>query len=811
VLVGGEAGIGKSRLARELAERIAEEPHTWLECRAAPDSANSAFYPIIDLIDRMLDPRREAKPDGKVDKLEALLSLYGFDLAESMPLFAPLLSISLPQRWAPLDVSPQKKRELTRNAVLSLLFEMAEKQPVALVIEDLHWADPSTVELLGQLVGEVGSARVLAIFTARPEFSPPWPGSSVLPLQLGRFGRAEIEQLAAKVTGGRALPAEVMEVIAGRTDGVPLFVEELCLTVIEAGALVEKDGAYALAKPLSEVAIPATLRDSLVARLDRLGRAKETAQVASAIGREFTFELLRAVSPLEGSAAQEDLDKLVAAELVFRRRRAKSAAYIFKHALVRDAAYDSMLKRSRVEVHARIAKALVDELPDVARERPELVAHHLAAAEQKQEAIGYAQQAAMGALGRSAYAEAISHAKGALAWLPAVEDERARTSAELGLNAVICPAIMSARGWHDPDILATAERSLRLADALGDDVAVLTMLWTLWVFHHLGGSDRPLARSLAERLLAVAAKIGDASQEVAAHTAMAHCLWIEGDYAGSEPHFQRVFSLHDPDRDRGHAAIFGQDTLIWSRSSYALSLLNRGFPDQALALAESNLTRARAAGHAGSLGIALLLVLSLHRMRGEIEAIPERFGELKALAERFGLPAHLAYASVEICAATGNVEVARQVLAALEGFGSEMGLSHYRTIVSQALSAAGQHDAAYELMHKSRVRSEEIGERYHLARMLAVEGELLLARDPAAADAAEACFRRALDVAREQGVRLQELEAATALHRFLRSRGRAGEGSEVLKAAYAAFTEGRETKLLREARALLDQGNEATQ
>ncbi|WP_437288939.1 TOMM system kinase/cyclase fusion protein [Sorangium sp. So ce406] len=365
VLITGEPGIGKSRLARELEEKSRDEPHTWLESRCTPDSANSAFYPIVDLLGRMLDPQREAKADEKVSQLEALLSRYGFDLGEAMPLFAPLLSLPLPARWAPLDVSPQKKRELTRGAVLSLFFEMAEKAPIVLAIEDLHWADPSTMELLVQLVGEVGSARVMALFTARPEFSPSWPSTAVVAVQLSRFGRAEVELMAAKITGGRALPGEALEAITSRTDGVPLFVEELVLTMLEAGALVERDGGYELAKPLSEVAIPSTLRDLLVARLDRLRRAKETAQVASAIGREFTFELLRAVSPLDEAAAQEDLDKLVAAELVFRRRRIKGAAYIFKHALVRDAAYQSMLKRSRVEVHARIARALEEKLPEV--------------------------------------------------------------------------------------------------------------------------------------------------------------------------------------------------------------------------------------------------------------------------------------------------------------------------------------------------------------------------------------------------------------------------------------------------------------
>jgi len=805
ILLNGEPGIGKSRLARAFGERIAGERHTWLECRCTPDSTNTAFFPIIDLLEQMLDPAREVKPEGKVERLEALLSLYGFELSESMPLFGQLLSITLPpQRWRPLDISPQKQRELTRNSVLSLLFEIAEREPVVLLIEDLHWADPSTLELLGHFASDAASARTLAIFTARPEFSPSWPPTAVSQIQLDRMARPEVEQIASKLTGGRALPTEVLDAVVNRTDGVPLFVEELVRTMVESGALEAEGERYVLTVPLSELAIPTSLRDSLVARLDRLGRAKKTAQVAAAIGREFTFELLRATELLDETTAQEDLDKLVSAELVYRKRRLKNPAYLFKHALVRDAAYESMLKRSRQQVHSRIARALEEKFPDTASERPELLAQHHAAAEQKREAIGYAQKAAGHALRRSACAEAVTSATQAIGWLDALGNEKERLDAELALNGIICPAIMSSRGWTDPQIKATAERSHALLADAGDSPHLVPTLWTLMTFHHLGGRERALALSLAERILDIATRSGDLGHQAAAHTAVANCLWIDGNYPLARQHFERMLSLHDAQRDRGHAFIYGQDTRIWSAIAYATILWFQGHPEQAFALAQKTLGWARELNHAGSTALALLYTMILYGDSGQRERVGEYFKELRALTERYGLPAHAAYCGVVNGWASGDPETARQCLGILEYVGCELGLSIYRSLVARAEAAAGQPAQALESIRKARQRAEEVKERYYLAPMHRLEGVFLLACDSSAVQEAEACFRRSLALAREQTTKLFELEAAIELYKLHRQRDPKGEAHALLSAVYASFTEGRETVAqLREAQSLL--------
>jgi TOMM system kinase/cyclase fusion protein len=803
VIVGGEPGIGKSRIARELAEKIDDEAHTWLECRCTPDSANSAFYPIIDLLDRLLDPLREVKPESKIDRLEALLSLHGFDLSEAMPLFGPLLSISLAKKWAPLDVSAQKQREMTSNAVLALLFEIAEKEPVALVIEDLHWADPSTIELLGQLVSEVTSSRVLAIFTARPEFTAPWPATAVLQLHLGRLGRPEVEQMAAKITGGRALPVEVLDQIAIRTDGVPLFVEELILTIIETGALVEKDGRYTLAKPLSEVAIPATLRDSLVARLDRLGRAKETAQLAAAIGREFTFELLRAISPLDETEAQADLDKLVAAELVYRKRRLKNPAYLFKHALVRDAAYESMLKRSQQQVHGRIARALEAKFPEIVSERPELMAAHLAAAEQKREAIGYAQKAAMGALMRSALAEAIAHGRQAIAWLPAVEQERERAELELGVNGIITPALMAAQGWTAPDLKATVDRSRDLFAIVGESPHTAPTLWILFLYHHVAGGDRALARGLAEQVLALAAASGDAGQLCVARCGLAQCALMEGDYTAAREHFDRSIALYDRAQHGGHAYIYGGDTMVKSAVICSLAVWYLGYPDTAQAMAAEGSAWAALLKHPNTMAEALLYQTFLQYERGNREETLRIAGELVALTIRTGAMAFMGYGSIFRCWAAGDLAGARGALGMMESFGTGLALSFYRAIVARVEAAHGHVDEAIERLDSARATGEKAGELVYLSAVARIKGELLLQRDAGAEALAEECFRRALTIAHDQQAKMLELEAAIALGQLLQKGGRGEEARALLAPLVGWFTEGTDTTQLGEARSLL--------
>ncbi len=801
VLITGEAGIGKSRLALELSRRIGPSSHTWLEARCTAETRSRLLHPFLEVIERVLG-LGDVAPDARLDRIEAALIGFGFRPGDVVPLIAALLAVPLGDRYPTVEVSPTRRRELTLDVIVSLLIELSERSPVVLFVEDLHWADPTTLELLGALVEAVPSSRVLALFSARPEFMPPWP-TATDQLQLSRLAAPQVEQIVGQLTAGKALPPGVLEKLVNRTDGVPLFVEELTRMVIESGALTAQGDHYELTGSLSEVAIPTTLRASLMARLDRLGRAKETAQIAAALGREFDLALLTAVGSLDETSVREDLDKLVEADLVHHKRRLRNPTWLFRHALIRDTAYESMPRRVQHKVHARIAEVLEQRFPELAESRPDLLALHHAAADQKPRAIGYAQKAALGALMGAAYPYAIRHAREAIGWLDAIPDPRARAEMELGFNGIITPSLMSTRGWHDTELKGVIDRSQALSDQLGDSQFTGPTLWALMLYFHLDGRERERARTLAERLLAHALQAGDRSGEVMAEAAMGHARWIDGDYPEAQRHFERVLALYTPAEHRGHAFVYGHDSRVWAGISYAEALWFLGQPDHSLAVARDSLAWARELNHANSLAIAYIFMILLHHDRGERAAIDELWRPLLELSERHGLPVQVAYAGVVRCWAVGDVEGAKRHLAVLESTGTELGLSFYRSVVAEAEAERGELAAALARIDDCRRRAEEVGERYYLAELLRLQGRFALAAGAAAGDQAETWFRRAIEVAAGQGTKMSELRAAIELARLRIQRGDAAGARELVAPRLAWFTEGLETAPLVEARDLL--------
>jgi class 3 adenylate cyclase len=377
VLISGEAGIGKSRMAAAVSERLAAEPHTRLRYQCSPYRTNSTLYPFIAHLERVAEIKPDDPPEQKLDNLEAVLAKGASRVQAIAPILAALLSIPFDGRYPPLTLSPTQQRRQTLAALLDQLEELARHESILLVFEDVHWADATSLELLDLMVDRLGHLPVLAIFTFRPGFEPAWAGlRNVTTLALGRLERPQVQAMVEQVTGGRALPAEVMKEIINKTDGIPLFVEELTKTVLEAGILVGDAEGYRLDGPLPPLAIPATLQDSLMARLDRLAPIKEIAQIGSAIGREFSYTLLKTVAGRDEAALRSGLAQLEEAELVFRRGGPPEAVYKFKHALVQDAAYESLLKSRRQVLHRRIAETLRDHFPAIAETEPEVVAHH---------------------------------------------------------------------------------------------------------------------------------------------------------------------------------------------------------------------------------------------------------------------------------------------------------------------------------------------------------------------------------------------------------------------------------------------------
>jgi TOMM system kinase/cyclase fusion protein len=802
VLVTGEPGIGKSRLLRELGDRLGAEPHTWLEARCTADGASQAYLPVVELLTRMLDPNRDLSAEARLAGLEAMLSGYSFDLPETLPLFAPLLSLPLPpDRWAPLDVPPLKHRELTRNALLAFLAALAERQPVVLALEDLHWADPSTLELLKVLVAEVASSRLLAVFSARPEFEPPWPATQVAQVQLGALSRGEVERLATAAAGG-ALAPEALEEIAARTDGIPLFVEELVRTLRESGALVEREGRLVLEPGRGGATVPGTLRDLLVARLDRLGRTKETAQIASVLGRELTHELLRHVSPLTPEALEADLERLVASGLVHRKRRPKGPVYLFKHALVRDAAYDSMLKRYRQQVHAKAAEALEAHFPDVVESRPDLLAQHLAAANLKRRAVVYAQKAAFAALVRSAYVEAILFARLGLSWLDAFDEPVERAQQELGLNGVLAPAFMSTQGWRSQELRTVAERSLELLFVVGESPYAAPTLWVLSIYYHLGGDQRRV-RGLLDRLVALAQRTGDAGQEAVALTILSNIELLEGRLGEAKAKADRCVALFDPVAHRMHRVLYGQDTRIGGESVLCRGLWLLGFPDQAKAHGDAAVAWGQEIHHGQSVGLSLIYLLLMAQEHGDRPEVLQLLARHAELAHRHGLLEQAAYMGILRGWAMKDVEAMRRSMAMREAFGTEMDQPAYYAMLAELELELGHADAALTAVEQGRQRALALGEAYHESKMLRVKGLALAHRDGDTAPSAEEAFRQAADAAHAHGARMRELQAVTSLARLLQLSGRNEEARQRLQTVYSTFSEGWGTPPVARARALL--------
>ncbi|WP_437928093.1 TOMM system kinase/cyclase fusion protein [Sorangium sp. So ce291] len=686
-LITGEPGIGKSCLARALRDRVAREDHTFLEARCSPDTQNSPLRPVIELLERALGLDQEPDAGGKIARLEGELTGHGLALAESMPLFVPLFSLPLGEPYAPLDVSAQRQKALTLSAIASLLLAMAEGRPVLLLAEDLHWADPTTMEFLSQLVREAPAVPMCVLMTARPEFSPSFSTADVLLLPLSRLERPQMEEMLAGLAGDKALPPAVIEQVTDRADGVPLFAEELLRMMLDALLLVERDGRYELTRPLSGAAIPGTLRALLTARLDRLARAKQTAQLAAALGREFSLQVLSAASPLETAAVAEDLERLMSAGLVLRRRRGKEAVGMFKHALVRDAAYESLSTGARQRLHARIAKTLEEGFPEVVRTRPDLLAHHHAAAEQKREAIGYAREAAHQALGRSAYAEAGAHASNVLDWidaLPAAE----RVEAELGANSIRLQAMMSTQGWASPDVRALAEESRALLPGSKTTEHTVSTLFGLFMHYHVA-SERAACRQVADELVAFADRIEDPSLQCVAATAKGVGFHAEGRFLDAETWFDKALQLYDPARDAQQGSAFGMDCRVWASGQLAWVQWGMGRTTRAFQLANEAIAWAREINHVPSLGIALLYLGQIQHMNGDRPAVRKTTGELLEASKAYGLPAFEGYGAALASWAAGDLQGVEAILGILKSLRCNLALTYYGSFLADIEADAG--------------------------------------------------------------------------------------------------------------------------
>jgi class 3 adenylate cyclase/predicted ATPase len=810
VLLSAEPGVGKSRLAAALQEKFQAEPYSRLRWFCSSHHQGSALYPVIRQLERAAGFTQDDPPDVKLEKLGALLA-GAATATEDLPLLAELLSLPS-NRYGQVSLSPQAKKERTLQALVRQVEHLSQRNPVLMVCEDVHWIDPTSLELLQVTVDRVQQLPVLLLLTFRPEFLPPWVGQPyVTMLSLGRLNRRDTAALVERVVGDKVLPPAVVHEIVDRTDGVPLFVEELTKAVLEAGA--GEGDAKAVPSRISPgaLAVPATLHASLLARLDRLGLdAKEIAQTGAAIGREFSDDLIRTVSPLPEAPLQSALEQLAASQLIFRRG---SSAYSFKHALVQDTAYGTLLRSKRQPLHARIARALEEKFPNIAATQPEVLAHHFTEADLTENAVAYWRKAGQRAAERSAHAEAIAHLRKGLMLVERVAGPAERARRELDLQLMLAPVLIATKSWSAPEVEQAYLRARDLCRQAGDVAQLFTVSWGLWLVYQQR-CEFKTARNLLDELFAVARRSADPGLLLQAHHAAWTTLLNLPELTACRAHLEAGLALYRPDAHRAHKFLYGShDAGVCNRYTAAAALWPLGFPEQALAMAREAVSMARELSHPFSLVLALVFAAMIYQHRREAEPAMEHAEAAIAVCAEHRIAPHLGAAgsilrgwaiALRGQAVEGIAEI-RDGLAAVQPTGVRIRRPYYLALLAEALAWAGEFEQGLTALSEAAAAVEETGERRWEAEIYRLIGELTMARRAGDRTEAAACFRRAIDVAGRQSAKALELRATTSLAQLWRDQGKQQQAHDLLAPVYGWFTEGFDTLDLKEAKALLNE------
>jgi hypothetical protein len=810
VLICGEPGIGKSRITQTIVERISGDPHTRLRYFCSPHHQDSALYPSIAQLERAVGFRREDTREERLQKLEAVLAQGTNDLTEAVPLLADLLFIPTGGRYPPLNLTPQKRKEKTLYAQLNQVEGLTARQPVLMIWEDIHWSDPTTRESLDLLVDRAAALRILVVITFRPEFTPPWIGRPhVTLLTLSRLAPRQRAQMIGYVTGGKSLPKEIADQIVDRTDGVPLFIEELTKTVIESGVVTEAGDRYAIAGPVTPLAIPTSLHASLLARLDRLAPTREIAQIGAVLGRSFSHELISAVAQLPPQKLDEALAQLVSAELIFRRGTPPDAEYTFKHALVQDAAYGTLLRSRRQQIHMRVVSVIEHQFQISVASQPELLARHCTEAGLTEKAIDYWLAAARQAWSRSMVGETVSLLRHGLALIPAEIATSWGQARELELQIALSQALMANKGWGAEGVSETYARARQLAAMLNRPRELLFASQGEFQYQ-ISRSNLMRARELAAELCSRGEESGDVPTRVLGYDASAYACSLLGELTAARDYVEKGISKFDPAHRHIYADLLPNDMLVQLLCHATVPLAFLGYIDQALLRRDELITEARK--HSPfHLACALSFAwLTSWYIRVETKLLSEYADELFAVtAER-----ELGYFRAAACIYRGWVLSA--VGHADEGIGLlttgiagtyELGFKSWLPVrlmpLADACLMSEQWQAALNHLCEAERLAHETQERWVLAETLRLRGEALVRTGNSAA--AEASYVNALTVAGHQSAKLFELRAATSLARLWRDQGKHAEGHDLLAPVYKWFTEGFDTPVLKEAKALLDE------
>jgi predicted ATPase/class 3 adenylate cyclase len=809
MLVSGEPGVGKSRITAAFEERLHSEPHLCLRYFCSPYHQDSALYPIIDQLGRAAGFARDDPPASKLMKLEALLARTASP-DEDVALLTDLMSLPASERHPLSNLSPQRKKERTLEGLICQLEGLAHKKPVVTVFEDAHWVDPTSRELLDLTVERVRSLPMLLIVTFRPEFQPPWTGQpQVSMLALNRLDRRDCTTLITQIAGGKTLPDEVVFAIADRTDGVPLFVEELTKSVLERGLLREENDRYVLDRPLQPLAIPATLHASLLARLDRLGSARHVAQIGAAIGRQFSYPVLHAVSRLPEDELRAALAQLVASELVFQRGTPPDAVYSFKHALVQDAAHGSLLRNVRQQLHAQIAEALETHSAEIIESHPELLAQHYAEAGLVEKAVAFWGKAGHRSVTRSVMAEAAAQFQKGLDQLALWPDIPERRQQELEFYSALGAVLNVVKGSGAPATGQAYACARELWEELGSPVEFIQVPCGQSRYHaHRGELD--VALRLDQDLLRLSRRRNDSAGLVMGHYSSGRNLMWVGSFASSRSHLETVLALYDPNSHHPLVRQTGVHPQSAAQAALGVVLCCLGFPDQALAQSNKAIAEARRLPHAPTLAMSLGIDALLLSIIGDDMGLEQRADSLVAFATDQGFPFYRATGTIfrgwvkaKNPDVTEGLSLLRAGSSAYSATGATAWMPWYIALLAGACEIAGQIEEGAARLDQALLLVEKTGERWFAAELDRQRGRLLLRQGHP--EAADELYRKALGIAQEQEAKLWELRAAASLARLWRDQGRRSAARDLLAPVYGWFTEGFATPDLKEAKALLDE------
>ena len=859
VLLSGEPGIGKSRLVQELKRQVQGDSVSPLlvpfgrrvEYRCSPNYQHSALYPVIELLTRLFQFGLDDTPHVKIGKVEHALKDYQLPLREAVPLFAALLSLPLPEQYTPLSFSPQKQKEKILHTLIAWLLEEARRRPVLLVWEDLHWADPSTLELVERIIPQVETAPLLMLVTFRSEFEPPWPMRTYMTaLSLDRLASVQTEEMVANVVSQKILPAELVQQLVAKTDGIPLFIEELTKMVIDSGVLQNQQnqqdqhgqhGQYQLSARLPPLAIPATLQDSLMARLDQLAPVREIAQLAASLGREFSYRMIQAIAPVDETILQHSLALLVQKELLYQKGQPPQAYYYFKHALIRDTAYQSMLKSKRQHVHQQIAQVLEERFADTLSAQPEIIAHHYTEAGLASLALPYWRRAGQQAAQRSANQEAIHHLQQGLALLASLPDSPERQQHELRLQLALGSPLIASRGYAAPEVEQTYTRTQQLCQQLGETPQLFQALWGLLGFWLVRGQLQT-AHALTQQMLTIAEQTQHPILLTNAQFVSGQVAFHRGDLRQAQRYLENSIAGYRQQARHLDPSLTVQDPGVASLSYLAMVVWLLGYPDQALARATEAVKLAEELNHPLSICWALNYQAGIHRFRREKQACYEQARAAAQLASEYGLPFWVTMAEVVqnwADTAPGRVEKQidqiRQSLANWRAMGTEIGRSNYLGLLAELYLEASQPDAALEVVIEALAAVEQTGETWYEAELYRLKAESLLRNDECGMqnderqkqttetssvhhssfiihrfEDAEVCLQQALAIARNQEARSLELRVAVSLAQLWERQGKLDAALPLLTALCRSFEEGQGTADWQDANALIAKASTET-